>query len=130
MISDGLEITSEFAIESGGFADVFKGTYKGTSVAVKVVKSCRADRLVKMRRVSFLASCAPSVMIDRPQLFYKEAVIWRRLSHENVLSFLGAASPTLYPLALVSVWMENGDIITYVLAHPEANRLSLVSLTG
>lgn len=70
------------------------------------------------------------LMLDYQQLFHYEAVVWRSLSHPNVMSFLGAASTDLYPLALVSTWMENGDIIKYVQAHPEANRLSLVSFNG
>lgn len=60
-------------------------------------------------------------------MFYKEAVMWRRLSHKNVLPFLGAASPALYPLALVSPWMQKGDIVGYIKAHREVNRLGLVS---
>lgn len=60
------------------------------------------------------------------QLYCKEVVVWRRLSHINVLPFLGV-STTVFKLAMVSEWMSNGTITDYVEKHPEANRLRLVS---
>lgn len=55
--------------------------------------------------------------------------MWRRLSHPNVISFMGAAFPDYSPVALVSLWMENGDIVKYTKANPRVNRLDLVSTT-
>ena len=52
-------------------------------------------------------------------------MIWRRLSHPNVLPVLGVAL-TQSPLCIVSEWMVNGNIIDFTSSHPEVNRLRLV----
>ena len=52
-------------------------------------------------------------------------MIWRRLSHPNVLPVLGV-SPKLFPLCVVAEWMINGDITEFTSKQPEVNRLHLV----
>lgn len=59
--------------------------------------------------------------------FGREALIWRQLSHPNLLPFLG-----LYyvenRLCLVSPWMSNGHVLQFLEnAPPDTDRLSLVS---
>ena len=64
---------------------------------------------------------------DRPwalQLFFKEIVVWKRLRHPNVVSFIGV---TTTPLQIVSEWMPNGTLTTYVEQNPGANGVGLVS---
>lgn len=61
------------------------------------------------------------------QEFGREALIWRQLSHPNLLPFYG-----LYyldsRLCLVSPWMENGHLLEFLRNAPlDTNRLSLVS---
>jgi len=57
-------------------------------------------------------------------------VIWKRLSHPNILPFIGVSlsgEPTLvYP------WMDNGNILAYLKENPEANAVKLLeeSATG
>ena len=53
--------------------------------------------------------------------------MWRFLRHPNVLPLLGV-SISENRLAMVSAWMENGNINQFVQTHPEANPLKLVSL--
>jgi serine/threonine protein kinase len=60
------------------------------------------------------------------QEFGHEAIIWRQLSHPNLLPFFG-----LYylenRLCLVSPWMSNGHIIAFLKnAPPDTDRVSLV----
>jgi len=54
--------------------------------------------------------------------------MWRRLSHENILSFRGV-NTTLSQLALVYDWGQNGNINQYITSHPRASRASLVRTT-
>ena len=51
--------------------------------------------------------------------------MWKALRHPNVLPLIGVMmSETQF--AMVSDWMENGNINDYVKAYPGANRLELV----
>ena len=59
------------------------------------------------------------------QRLFQEIVIWRRLSHPNVLPVLGV-SPQLFPLCIVTEWTINGNIMDFTSKHPEVNRLRLV----
>jgi serine/threonine protein kinase len=60
------------------------------------------------------------------QLFYREVLYWKPLSHVNVVPFLGAADfPG--PFSLVSHWMVNGNINQFLKANPTTNRIVLVS---
>ena len=56
--------------------------------------------------------------------FCKEAVMWGRLRHQNIVPFVGV---TLEPLQLVSGWMPGGELRSYVRENPHANLISLVS---
>ena len=61
------------------------------------------------------------------QKFCREAVVWRYLQHANILPLLGV---TLAEgrLAMVSEWMDNGNINDFIQKNPKANRPKLVSL--
>jgi len=53
-------------------------------------------------------------------------MIWSRLCHPNVLPLLGAATINTR-LVMVSAWMVHGTVNEFVKAHPDADRLGLVS---
>lgn len=55
--------------------------------------------------------------------------MWKRLSHPNVLSFLGVATFPQFSFCMVSNWMQHGNIICYINSHPEVNRPRFVSIT-
>lgn len=59
------------------------------------------------------------------QILWKLVPTWRRLSHENILSFRGV-NTTLFPLALVYDWGEKGNINQHIASDPGASRLALV----
>lgn len=57
MISQGsLEYRPEDYVGLGGFADVYRGSYEGQLVAVKVFKPCSPSQLVNIRKVCELES--------------------------------------------------------------------------
>jgi len=62
------------------------------------------------------------------QIIWKRVPTWRRLSHENILSFRGV-DMTLFQLALVYDWGQNGNINQYIVSHPGAFRPTLVCKT-
>ena len=68
--------------------------------------------------------CAP----DSPwQRLFQDIVLWKRLSHPNVLPVLGV-SPKLAPLCVITEWMIDGNIMDFTSKHPEVNRLRIVRL--
>ena len=65
------------------------------------------------------------------QKFCKEVVIWKNLNHPNVLPFVGAAmatEPGREKYGIVSEFMENWDIKTFIGHNVDVNRLELVGL--
>ena len=51
--------------------------------------------------------------------------MWSALRHPNVLALRGATM-TGVQFAMVSEWMENGNINEFLKVHPDVNRLGLV----
>ncbi|KAF9447814.1 kinase-like protein [Macrolepiota fuliginosa MF-IS2] len=99
--------------EAGGFADIYRGRYKGKSICLKIV------------RVSAYQG-------DEPQLlsaYAEELALWAHLSHPNVLPLYGVYvdSRIQWP-CLVSPWMENGNLCDFLKKdHPRDLRMLLVS---
>lgn len=99
-----------YPLYRGGYGDVWKGEHYGQNVAVKVIRLYLTSDLQKV--------------IHK---FCKEVVMWRYLRHPNVLPLIGVMKSE-NEFATVSDWMVNGNINEYVKAHPEVDRLML--LTG
>lgn len=51
--------------------------------------------------------------------------MWRALRHPNVLPLIGVTM-TRSEFAMISDWMENGNINDFVKANPDVNRLELL----
>lgn len=52
---------------------------------------------------------------------------WQRLEHPNVLPFYGICVELFKPqLALISPWMENGSLTSYLRRNPEVARNGIV----
>ncbi|KIK53331.1 hypothetical protein GYMLUDRAFT_111058, partial [Collybiopsis luxurians FD-317 M1] len=59
--------------------------------------------------------------------FCHEALIWRQLCHPNILPLLGVNMDLFSPsFCLISPWMENRDIITFLKQNPQQNLLSIL----
>ncbi|KZP14187.1 kinase-like protein, partial [Athelia psychrophila] len=87
---------SQDPVEGGSFGEVFKGDMAGCLIAVKVLRVYQKSKMDKILKS-----------------FSREAVMWRQLSHPNVLPFYGvfANSPRL---CLVSPWMQNGNLSNFL----------------
>ncbi|KAM6492858.1 hypothetical protein JOM56_010992 [Amanita muscaria] len=82
------EVDREEKIGIGFFSDVYKGKWRGRTVAIKV-----------------LAETTPR------ELFVKETEIWKSLHHPNVLELYGASSATSDPpWFFVSPYEKNGSL--------------------
>lgn len=86
------EADREEKIGVGFFSDVYKGTWGGMTVAIKM-----------------LAPTTPR------KLFVHEVEIWKTLSHPNVLELFGASSTTGEPpWFFVSPYMKHGSLVKYL----------------
>ncbi|KAF5391629.1 hypothetical protein D9757_002538 [Collybiopsis confluens] len=96
-------------IAAGGFSDVWQGLLGEQSVGLKVLRLIAEpdeDKRVKTRKQ-----------------FCNEALLWRQLKHPNILTLLGVNIDLFYPsFCLISPWMVNRDIVTYLKRNPEHNR--------
>ncbi|KAF9643599.1 kinase-like protein [Thelephora ganbajun] len=108
IIPEGLTQTTENPVASGGFGDVWEGIYNDKRVAIKALRVYMVDNVRKVRKV-----------------FCKEVVIWRRISHPNIVPFLGVSEAPA-PLSMVSEWMPNGNVREYVRKNPGTSRLQLL----
>jgi len=106
---DNLKNKSQNPITGGGFAEVFRGEYENTLVAIK---EFRVYEDAEIRGIH--------------EAFCPEAVIWKDLSHENVLPLLGVSDFNCTRPYMLSEWMENGNLGGYLKSNPNENRLKLL----
>ena len=62
---------------------------------------------------------------NETQAFCREAIMWKHLTHPNIVSLLGV-TPT--PFQLVSNWMSGGDLPEYIKNNSDADLLGLVGV--
>ncbi|KAF8900160.1 hypothetical protein CPB84DRAFT_1847410 [Gymnopilus junonius] len=93
------EVEVKQRIGMGFFSEVFQGTWKGRTVAIKV-----------------LSEATPS------DLFVREIKVWKNLDHPHVLKLYGASSATgNHPWFFVSPYMRNGNLVEFLrrISHHE-----------
>ncbi|KAJ6571609.1 kinase-like domain-containing protein [Mycena capillaripes] len=96
-------------VAAGGFGDIWKSSILGHIVAVKVMRLFDEEKVQTARKE-----------------FGREALIWRQLSHPNLLPFFGMFYLDKR-LCLVAPWMENGNIVQFIAKFPsEIDRISLI----
>ncbi|KAF5358870.1 hypothetical protein D9757_012304 [Collybiopsis confluens] len=102
------------AVTGGGCADIWRGTLQGNQVCLKVLRIF-VEQDVKAR--------------DKLRKeFCREALIWRQLRHPNILPLLGVSIDLFSPsFCLISSWMENKDIITYLKQNPDHDLQTVLS---
>jgi hypothetical protein len=106
----GLEKRGEIAVASGGTTDIWRGAWNNQQVAFK------AFRIYP-----------PQDLQEAKKILWKLVPIWKRLTHENVLSFHGVDT-SIFQLALVYGWGHKGNITQYLESNRNASRPQLVSI--
>ena len=127
-LTDGLDLESR-PFTSSGFVDVYKATYNGLPVVVKAFKTTSMDDLENVHEVSDPSSGQIGELAHAlSQRLAKEVVGWKGLRHENILPFVGV---TLTPstFSVVSAWMENGNIMSFIKVTPDQNPFTLVGIS-
>jgi serine/threonine protein kinase len=100
---------------SGGFADVFRGTFRGQQVAVKRLRIQNEDKKTVNPVCPF-----PLRRLQRPnvhKMICREALLWKYLQHPYILPFFGVDAETFSSrnaLCLVSPWMHQGTLRQYI----------------
>ena len=106
----GLEKRGDIAVASGGTTDIWRGGWNNRQVALKAFRIYPPQDLQEAKKV-----------------LWKQAPIWKRVAHENVLPFHGV-DMSIFQLALVYEWGHNGNIMQYLESNPDASRPELVSV--
>jgi len=102
---------------------VREGTFGGSRVRIQrsMMHPNGDPRTFKM--VRFDDTFTHVLILNNLQAFYRMVVVWKNLSHQNVVPLLGV---TTDPIQLISGWMPDFDLTGYITAHPNTDRSSLV----
>ncbi|KII83772.1 hypothetical protein PLICRDRAFT_95753 [Plicaturopsis crispa FD-325 SS-3] len=98
------EVDRDEKVGMGFFSDVYRGTWRGHTVALKQ-----------------LAPTTPR------KLFVHEISIWKQLQHPNVLELFGASSASSDPpWFFVSPYCKNGSLVTYLKSVPSLDDVDVL----
>ncbi|KAI3601258.1 hypothetical protein WG66_013258 [Moniliophthora roreri] len=105
-----IECHGDYPVGGGGFSDIWKGSAGKQDVCLKVIRLHIEGDQQKRHKIY--------------STFCQEALLWTHLKHQNVLPFLGV-NTELFPsrFCLISPWMKNGDIISFLRRFPNHDRL-------
>ncbi|KZS95411.1 kinase-like protein [Sistotremastrum niveocremeum HHB9708] len=104
-------------IGSGGSSDIYKTTFNGKDVAIKVFRDILVRREEKRRLLA--------------RRINAETKAWSIMKHKNILPFLGVfffrgghglAGSSITMFSLVSPWMKNGTVTEYLRHQSTKNR--------
>ncbi|CAE6446413.1 unnamed protein product [Rhizoctonia solani] len=99
--------SSRTPVSTGGFGDVYLGCLRsGPRVGVKCLRLLIGSDHIGKKQLRRAAH---------------ELYVWSKCNHQNVLSLIGVAE---YQgcIAMISPWMENGNLSWFLPRHPEVNR--------
>ncbi|PBK87161.1 kinase-like protein, partial [Armillaria gallica] len=113
LVISNIRCDSKYPIAGGGYADIYQGRMKGIDVCLKVLRIFTNGEM-KPRG-------------DIRKKFCSEVLVWRNLEHPNVLRFVGVNEDLFYPsFCLISPWVKNGDIISFLSHNPGHDRLQCI----
>ncbi|KZO99074.1 kinase-like protein [Calocera viscosa TUFC12733] len=117
-------------VDWGAHGDIYRAYYNDVQVAIKAIRMLPSP---KRRSLRWIKVCI--VMLQRQsvssdvliiQSILRELKNCMRLSHRNILEFYGVCDHGPYGFAMVSPWMQQGDVARYLLNNPKANRSALI----
>ncbi|KAK7470196.1 hypothetical protein VKT23_001634 [Stygiomarasmius scandens] len=100
-----------YPISGGGFSDIYKGYSKSGPVCIKALRMFTNT----------------TDIVQKFKDFSNEALVWKQLKHPNVLPFLGVSTELSPRFCLVSPWMENGNVNSFLEKNPDHDRLRMLS---
>ncbi|KAH7922689.1 kinase-like protein [Leucogyrophana mollusca] len=106
LILNDITVDADNQVVTGGYSQVSRGQIQGQPIAMKQVT------LYMSRMEVMMKACA------------REAIIWSRLSHPNLLPFYGIfyLANDRSRISLVSPWIEHGHIGQYLERFPQTDR--------
>lgn len=109
----GVVYSLNHPVNEGGYGCIYKGTYRGKDICIKAVRMYERQSSTLVRRIQAQA---------------KEFILWAQLSHQNILPFYGVfQSEEIKPrICIVSPWMSNGDLGSYLAASPGTPQIPLM----
>lgn len=118
-------------VTTGGYTEFWRARYKNIDVALsvrRVYNSSRNDEVSEIFIFCYLYYINKVInqRMDGQNL-YAEILTLRKLNHSNVIPFLGVCymeSPSSY--AIMTPWMEKGNIIEFLRCFPSNNRETMV----
>lgn len=111
---------------AGGFAKVYRGTYRdGQTVAVKVLSdgapACNVSLALQVRLALLIYA------VIYLQALQQEVDVWKSLSHPHILQFIGVC-PTADPPFMVCAFKPSGNVLDYLRKKPTASRHKIVRI--
>ncbi|KAJ6577986.1 kinase-like domain-containing protein [Mycena capillaripes] len=102
-------------VSGGGFSDIYNGELNEEAVCIKVLRIFTTE--LQLNKIY--------------KELAREVLIWKELSHPNVLPLLGIDLTARKPsCCLVSPWMKNGNVMAFLERYPNwypySNKISLV----
>ncbi|KAK4698939.1 hypothetical protein P7C70_g7330, partial [Phenoliferia sp. Uapishka_3] len=97
------EIERGASIGQGGYSNVFRGRWRGQVVALKFFKDKVSENIIE-----------------------KEAELWARLRHDNLVPLYGASIYETQPFMIMPL-CQNGTVTSYIQNYPSASIAKLVN---
>ncbi|KEP47259.1 tyrosine kinase catalytic domain protein [Rhizoctonia solani 123E] len=105
-----LSKSSDYPVVAGGFGDIYRGAlYDGTQVSIKCLRLMIDSGTTGRKHVKRAAH---------------ELYVWSKCNHPNVLEVYGVARYR-DQIAMVSPWMENGNLSQFLARQPQIDRCVL-----
>ncbi|KAG6552390.1 hypothetical protein Mapa_006244 [Marchantia paleacea] len=103
---DNNQLKLTHKVASGAFGDLFRGTYCGQDVAIKILKPERLNDNLQRE-------------------FEQEIFIMRKIRHKNVVQFIGACTKPPN-LSIVTEYMSGGSVYDYLHKHKAVLKIPML----